>query len=124
MPKNAITPLARQIMLHLGLPLVLAILGAALALSGRAEAATAQCGVRNVVIAMFEERYAEHVVAAGVIADGQLLEILASEAGSWTALVTNPQTGMACMVAHGDSWSTAPANGEGRQAWNSGRRGS
>lgn len=50
------------------------------------------------------ERYREKPVAAGLQANGQLLEIFASPDGStWTALTTSP-AGLACVVATGRGW--------------------
>ena len=39
----------------------------------------------------------------GLSTDGGLIEIYSSEDGTWTILITRP-SGVACLVAAGDSW--------------------
>ena len=51
------------------------------------------------------DNYKEAPVAMGLTANGGLLEVVASEDGSWTIIVTMPN-GMSCGVASGMSWET------------------
>ena len=50
-------------------------------------------------------RHAEDPKAIGIAADGSVFELLASEAGTWTIIVTRP-TGQSCVVATGKAWET------------------
>ena len=43
----------------------------------------------------------------GLSAEGSVLEILASDTGSWTLIVTRP-SGVSCVVAHGQGWESMP----------------
>ncbi|NEY90765.1 hypothetical protein [Tabrizicola oligotrophica] len=70
-------------------------------------AEAAQCAPRDQVVAGLATRFAESRRAAGLTADAngraQVLEIFASEGGSWTLVVTLPD-GTACLVASGEAW--------------------
>lgn len=82
-------------------------------------AEAAQCAPREQVIAGLATGYDEVRRGAGLTAgpDGQaqVLEIFASEAGSWTVVVTMPD-GQTCLVASGQAWEAVteelPAKGE------------
>ena len=39
----------------------------------------------------------------GVTASGRVLEVVVSEEGTWTIIITMPN-GLACGIASGDSW--------------------
>jgi hypothetical protein len=53
------------------------------------------------------QTYGEKPVSAGLQANGQLLQIFASnDTGSWTAVTTSP-AGLACVVAMGRYWEQA-----------------
>jgi len=56
---------------------------------------------------------AEDPKALGMIADGGVLELLTSESGTWTIIVTRP-SGESCIVATGKAWETLgkPAPGQ------------
>ena len=51
--------------------------------------------------------YAENTVAMGLVNNGSILEILTSNKGSWTILVTKPD-GISCVVAAGEAWEDVP----------------
>ena len=54
------------------------------------------------------QTYGEKPVSAGLQANGQLLQIFASQdTGTWTAVTTSP-AGLACVVATGRGWEQAP----------------
>lgn len=82
-------------------------------------AEAAQCAPRDQVVAGLATGFDEVRQGAGLTAgpDGraQILEIFASQAGSWTIVVTLPD-GQTCLVASGQSWETIteelPAKGE------------
>ncbi|MAG95298.1 MAG: hypothetical protein QF797_10365 [Alphaproteobacteria bacterium] len=78
-----------------------------LALVAPAAAQTLCTSDRTAVIEQLKSRYQEAPVAMGLVGDGSVLEVLAAKSGSWTILVTRP-SGLACVVAAGDSWETFP----------------
>lgn len=84
-----------------------AILAAALMgpLCGNAVAQAPQqvCGPRDVVVAGLLRKYDESIVGHGISMLGQMMEIFASEKGSWTVLMT-PPAGPSCIVSAGQSW--------------------
>ncbi len=88
-----------------------------LCLSVPAPPALAQtvCGPRAEMLAHLEGRHGERPVARGLMRSGQVLEVLAGEAGGWTALLTLPD-GRACLMAAGEAWETLPAGKAPRPA--------
>ena len=50
-----------------------------------------------------KSKYGESPVALGMQLNGNLLEVYASEEGTWTAVTISPN-GMSCVVAAGDGW--------------------
>ena len=83
---------------------------AALAVLIAASPAMAQtvCSTRAEFIDRFAHRYAENPVAMGLASNGGVVEVLASEGGSWTLLVTMPN-GISCVVAAGENWEALPS---------------
>ena len=61
------------------------------------------CGQHTDVISKLKNNYEEQPVGMGLSTDGGLIEIYSSENGTWTILTTRP-SGVACLVAAGDSW--------------------
>jgi hypothetical protein len=61
------------------------------------------CDQRNIIVASLSEKYGEAAQSIGLDNGGNLLEIFASSAGSWTAILTNPR-GQACIVAAGEAF--------------------
>lgn len=61
------------------------------------------CGERDSILKQLNGTYDEKQVAAGVTADGQLLEVFAGTSGSWTVLITHPG-GPTCVATSGDGW--------------------
>lgn len=68
-------------------------------------AATAQtpCGPRDQLVRLLSEQYKETPVGIGLAQTGQVLEVFASLAGSWSMVMTTPD-GKACLIASGDNW--------------------
>lgn len=64
-----------------------------------------QCLPREAVIAMLAERFNESRVGLGIAANNMVLEVFASDTGSWTITVTRPDA-ITCVVAAGESWET------------------
>ncbi len=61
------------------------------------------CGPKEEVLAGFAQKYKEIPKSNGVTHTGQLVQILVSETGDWSLLVTHP-TGISCLLAIGTSW--------------------
>ena len=77
----------------------------ATALSAASDASAQQlCLVRDDAVVQLGKLYGEAVTGRGVAQDGQaMVEILTSEAGSWTLMVTDVN-GRSCVVAAGEAW--------------------
>lgn len=74
------------------------------------------CANRAEFLNHLSANYKEAPVAMGLTANGGLLEVVASEDGSWTIIVTTPN-GLSCGVASGMSWeSTAEVKIKGPDA--------
>lgn len=63
----------------------------------------ATCGDRATVLAQLASKYKEAPVNMGLANNGAVMEVLASDEGSWTVILTSPQ-GITCMVAAGQHW--------------------
>lgn len=78
-------------------------------------AIAAQCAPRDQVAAGLATGFDETRRAIGLSSPSQMLEIFASEAGSWTIIVTGPD-GMTCLVASGQGFEAMaedlPAKGD------------
>ena len=86
------------------------IVGAAVFLSTTATTtATAQgvCGSRKAALEYLERQYRERPRALGLAANNNVVELLVSETGSWTILVSYP-SGTSCVVASGEAWANLP----------------
>ena len=68
-------------------------------------AAQQACGERTKFMNKLEETFAERPIAMGLTEKGAVLEVFASQHGSWTFLITMP-SGLTCVVASGRSWET------------------
>lgn len=71
-------------------------------------AAQSACGKRDEIVRMITNKYKEVPRALAIAGQSNLLEVYASEGGSWTILITQPH-GSACIVAAGQSWEEFPA---------------
>ena len=72
----------------------------------RPAAAEPTCGERQHVLERLAVSHAESPISMGLMKDGSVLEILKSEDGSWSILVTNP-TGETCVTTMGRHWELA-----------------
>lgn len=61
------------------------------------------CGERVDIIDTLKTRYHEAPISMGLAGNGGVVEVFASQKGSWTIVVTQP-TGVACVVSAGESW--------------------
>ncbi len=68
-----------------------------------ATANAAACGNRKSVVEYLTKKYREQPRAMGMVSSSGVMEILVSEKGSWSILVTTA-TGRTCIVAAGDNW--------------------
>jgi hypothetical protein len=65
-------------------------------------AAQSQCGPHPVVVAQLADKYGETRRGMGM-AGQAIAELYASDAGTWTIVVTLPD-GSACLIASGEGW--------------------
>lgn len=73
------------------------------------------CHTRQEMIARLAERYGEVPLAAGVTANGGLLEVLAGPNGAtWSILITTPR-GQSCLVAAGEGWRSQGIDGKDKE---------
>lgn len=84
-----------------------AIAALAGSLSTAALAQQMVCGERQHLVSHLGRAYSEQPANVGVAATGNLIEVLTSDGGTWTILVTDPK-GVTCVVAAGESWETLP----------------
>lgn len=101
---------ARMLMLALILTF-----GAGLAQAQTHAQTQAQCAPREQVLATLSDRYGESRRAIGLAANATVMEVFASETGSWTITVTLPD-GLQCLVASGEHFEPVqdplPAKGD------------
>jgi hypothetical protein len=64
------------------------------------------CGLRDDMGKMLDQRFGEQPQAAGVVGD-RIVELLVSQTGSWTILMTSTD-GRACVVTGGEDWTDQP----------------
>lgn len=62
------------------------------------------CGERANVISHLEKRFGEKPVSMGLAGNGSMVEVFASDGGSFTIIMTQPG-GQSCMVTAGEGWS-------------------
>ena len=78
-------------------------------------AAGPACAVRSAVVAQLAAKYQESRKGIGLAGNDAIVEVFASEAGTWTITVTLP-SGMTCLLASGQGWEALaealPARGD------------
>lgn len=95
---------------------LMAVLGVAFVASASVPGvAKTVCGDRDTFLARLGNTYSEQPVAMGLTSDGTVMEVLTSDTGTWTILVTYPN-GRTCMVAAGDSWEPIALPASGRSS--------
>jgi hypothetical protein len=77
----------------------------AVALAPNGAAAQQVCAERVGVLKHLDKTHHEAPQALGITSSGQVVELLVSDKGSWTLIVTAP-SGVACLIAAGDNWET------------------
>ncbi|MEQ8196007.1 MAG: hypothetical protein RIB59_16120 [Rhodospirillales bacterium] len=66
-------------------------------------AAQTACENRDKIAKTLKKDYAEMPVSAGLDNAGRMIEVFASDKGSWTILMTMP-SGVSCLLATGKDW--------------------
>lgn len=74
--------------------------------------AQSNCGPYAVMTGGLATKYQERLQMRGLNSNGQMLEIWASEAGAWTAVLVSPQ-GIACFVNAGQAFDVMKAEPAG-----------
>jgi hypothetical protein len=77
----------------------------AAALVPNTAAAQQVCAERIGVLKHLDKTHKEAPRALGLTSSGQVVELLVSEKGSWTLIVTAP-SGLSCLIAAGENWET------------------
>ena len=76
-----------------------------LSLSAAPAEAQMKCDLRDNALSHLETQFDEQVVGRGLTRDGRaMVELLLSETGSWSVLVTDVR-GRTCLIATGEDWS-------------------
>ena len=70
-------------------------------------AIAAPCAERADFLAVFDDKFDEAPVSMGLMTDGRVLEVLTSEKGTWTIIVTKA-SGESCGLASGGAWMKSP----------------
>ncbi|MEQ9642777.1 MAG: hypothetical protein RIM84_22325 [Alphaproteobacteria bacterium] len=68
-------------------------------------AAQSICGERGDFIKHLEKRHQEQPTSMGLASNGKMIEVLTSDNGTWTIIVTTAD-GTSCVVAAGEAWQT------------------
>ncbi len=64
------------------------------------------CGLRSEMVSKLQNAYAEKPVSLGLASNGSMIEVFASEKGTFSIVITQPG-GASCLVAAGDNWASA-----------------
>ncbi len=73
----------------------------------RQAAAQEVCILRDAAFQHLAQQYGEHPVGRGLAQAGQtMVELLTSESGTWTIVITNVR-GETCVLASGEAWTKA-----------------
>ena len=94
------------------------VVGLLLALTfSPAAAATVRCGPYEDVLRWLDAKFSEVPLGSCMISgpQRQLVEVLVSNSGTWSIIVTSPQ-GRSCIVMYGDNWSASTKRVDSRPA--------
>lgn len=91
-----------------------ATIGTLMMSAGHADANPA-CAAHDVIVERLGETYQETRKSLGLSADGSVVEIFASDAGTWTIVVTDVN-GQSCLAAAGEAWQESPVKVTGQPA--------
>ncbi len=70
------------------------------------------CGPRVSILEQLERDFAETPVSRGLASNGTVIELLVSETGTWTMLISLPN-GHSCFGAAGEMWEQGPGLQQG-----------
>ena len=97
----------------------LSILRALLTLTTLAAPAMAQqqmpCAERSALLGQLQEKFKESAQGVGMTGNGAVMELMTSEGGSWSLVVTMPN-GKSCLIATGSGWEQVPVKVAGKDA--------
>ena len=79
------------------------ILSSAVMAQGQRPGVPVLCKERGEILDKLSSTYSETPIAAGLSATGSVFEVIASEGGSWTMLMTRA-SGISCVLAWGQGW--------------------
>jgi hypothetical protein len=80
--------------------------------------ASAPCHLnRNEIANLLKDEYSEHPVSMGLLNNGNLFEIFASETGTFTIVMTFNDNKISCVMGGGVSWhrSSLPKKNSGKK---------
>ncbi len=66
------------------------------------------CGDREGLVKALADKYQESRVSQGISIGGNLVEVFASIKGTWTIIVSPPNSPIACIVQTGTDWDKLP----------------
>lgn len=61
------------------------------------------CAEHDSIVELLASTFGETLSAAGVSADGDMVQVYSADSGSWSVVITRPG-GRACVIASGDGW--------------------
>ena len=97
----------------LGLGAIVGLLTVNLAAPGAQAQQTGRlCDARTTVLTMLNGNFAEKPNAMGLANNGSVVEVLRSEKGSWTIIITAPN-GLSCVLAVGEHWQEVVTKADG-----------
>lgn len=73
------------------------------------------CGERAGLLEHLKEKFKETAAGIGMTGNGAVIELMTSETGSWSLILTFP-SGKSCLMATGDGWEQGKAKMAGRDA--------
>ena len=90
----------------------LAIIFILLATPAMAQQLPGQCSPHDAGIKSIEDQYGETITGRGLHENGMMVEMLVSQSGTWTLVVTRPD-GLSCIAGAGDNWETVKPKAPG-----------
>ncbi len=89
--------------------ILLAITAALIAFNAAPTDTQAQtvCGDRSEFVNKLKNAYAEKPISLGLASNGSMIEVFASDNGTFSIVITQPG-GTSCLVAAGDNWQSVP----------------
>ncbi len=73
------------------------------------------CAERGALVGQLQEKYNEQAQGVGLTGNGAVMELLTSDKGTWSLIVTMPN-GKSCLIATGDEWQQVPVKVAGKDA--------